>query len=268
MIEVQLADPEGVRFVPAAHTGVGVLVLAGSSGRVDHGRARLLAGQGAMAESIRWFGGPGEQPGPWEVPIELFLDRIAELRRECDRVVLVGTSFGAEAALVTASLSDLVDGVVAFAPTDVVWAGVTPEGRMTSHWCRDGVPLPFVPFVESWTPVSDPPSYRELYRQSCLHAPKVATIAVERIRDLVLVAGGDDQVWPSVEQAERIRLRRASHGRSTTVVLDPEAGHRAILPGEDPVAEGQVMRRGGNETADRRLGAAAWPAVLEMLRVR
>jgi hypothetical protein len=49
---VELTEPNGVRWVPGRHHGAGVLVLGGSSGRVDEQRARLFAGQGCVAESV------------------------------------------------------------------------------------------------------------------------------------------------------------------------------------------------------------------------
>lgn len=243
-------------------------MLGGSSGRIDVARARLLAGHGALAESIRWFGGPGQQPGPFEVPLETFQQRVGRLARECDRVVLVGTSFGAEAALVTASLTPAVAAVAAFAPSDVVWAGVTPDGRQTSHWSLCGEPIAFVPFDEAARPRGDPPSFVPVYEASRAARPAAVThaaIAVERIPRVLCVAGGDDQVWPSVAHAEAIRARRAAAGLATTVVVEPLAGHRAVLPGEPVVRAGQRMARGGSAEADRRLGAAAWPALLALL---
>lgn len=45
---------------PENPTGVGVLVLAGSSGRLDVGRADVLAAAGATALAVRWFGGEGQ----------------------------------------------------------------------------------------------------------------------------------------------------------------------------------------------------------------
>lgn len=261
MREVSLTGIEGVRCIPEAHAGVGALVLAGSSGRVDTHRARILAGRGVLAESIRWFGGEGQHGGPWEIPIELFLERVTGMQKDCQRVIVIGTSFGSEAALLTGVLSSHVDAVVAFAPSDVVWAGVTAEGRVTSHWTYEGVPVPFVPFADDWQSDEDPPAYVDLYRWSRARFTDevvAATIAVERIPELILVAGGDDKVWPAVEQAERIRDRRATHGLSTTLVTDAEAGHRTMLPGE-PVATGGVrMQRGGSALADARLGAVAW----------
>jgi hypothetical protein len=110
-----------------------------------------------------------------------------------------------------------------------------------------------------------PARFRPLYEQSYLRSParvQEARIPVEQIRQLVLVAGGDDQVWPSVESARRIEDRRLAVGSATTVVTHAEAGHRTILPGETVVTGGQTMQRGGSEDADRALGRAAWAAIV------
>ena len=266
-----LDGAQGVRYVPDVHSGVGVLTVAGSSGRVDSDRARLFAEHGALAESVRWFGGPGQSPGPWDVPLELFSARVDELARECDRVIVVGTSFGAEAALLTGVGSASVSTVVAFAPSDVVWAGVAADGRMTSHWTAEGRPVPFVPFIEDWEPDQDPPSYLDLYRRCREEQPDAvaaAAIAVERISEVILVAGGHDLLWPSVQQAQCIRARRSAHGVDTTVLTDAEAGHRTVLPGEPVVRGGARMARGGTEVADRRLGELAWSHLRPLLAGR
>ncbi len=170
--------------------------------------------------------------------------------------------------MLTGALCDHVDGVVAFAPSDVVWGGITKRGRVTSHWTHDGRVLPFVPFANDWHQASDPPAFIGLYERSRQRFPDqvaAATIPVERIAQLVLIAGGDDQVWPSVTQAEAIRHRRADHGLPTTVVIDPDAGHRTILPGEHTAPGGMRMQRGGNDTADRRLGREAWTDFFNLL---
>ena len=261
-------DVEGVRYEPEIHRGVGALVLAGSSGRVDADRARVLAEAGVLAESVKWFGGEGQNPGPWEIALELFLGRVENLRRHCDRVLVIGTSFGSEAALLTGALSDEVAAVVAFAPSDVVWAGFADDDRVTSHWTLRGEPLPYLPFVDGWEAEEDPPSFADLYTRSWHEFSgriPAATIAVERIPEVVLVAGGDDKVWPSVKQAQRIRERRDSYGLSTTVVSDPDAGHRTILPGEATQGGGIRMRRGGTEQADRRLGQLAWDHIRRLM---
>ena len=274
--EQELHHPEGLLVRPEKPCGTGVLVLAGSSGRVDSGRAHLLARHGALAMAIRWFGGEGQQPGPWEVPLETFLDALDRLAPVCDRLVVTGVSFGAEAALLTAAHDDRVDAVVAFAPSPVVWAGVVEDGadgttRQTSHWTLDGIPLPFVPFLESWEPAGTPPAFRDLYAKSLAtfadEAAKAA-IPVERIRGEVVVIGGeDDQVWPGADFARAVASRREQHGLPTTVVTHPEAGHRVVLPGEAAVSGGMAMARGGTPAADAELGALAWPAVATALRL-
>jgi hypothetical protein len=160
-------------------------------------------------------------------------------------------------------------------PTGVRWvpgahrgAGVLVLAGSTSHWSLGGRPLPFVAFDESWQPDGDPPAFRSLYlrsRNADPAAAAAAAIAVERIPRVITVVGADDQVWPSDLHAENIRARRAAHGLRTTAVADGEAGHRAVLPGEPVVSGGVPMRRGGTETADRRLGHLAWAEMLPLL---
>jgi hypothetical protein len=91
----------------------------------------------------------------------------------------------------------------------------------------------------------------------------IARIPVERIREVLLVAGGDDKVWPAVEFAEQIVASRGA--RETRVVTLPGAGHRVVLPGEQPKTAGQRMARGGSAEADRELGALAWDDVRRVL---
>lgn len=269
MRRMELTSVEGVRWIPDTPTGAGILTIAGSSGRVDEARARVFAEHGVLAESVRWFGGKGQHPKPWEIPLELFLQRLDDLTRDCDRVWMVGSSFGSEAALLCGALSPQISGVVAFSPSDVVWAG-NDAGRETSHWTFEGRPLPFVPIdwrgYEAESPVRFGPVY-ERSRESSPERVEAATIPVERIAHVIVVAGEDDQVWPAAESAGRIRERRAQHGLPTTVVTSSGAGHRPLLPGEPAIASGTSMQRGGSEAADRRLGARAWAAIADALEL-
>ena len=255
---------------PEVPCGTAVLLLAGSSGRVESQRADLLARHGARVRAIRWFGGMGQRPAPHEVPIELFIDQLDLLRRDADRVAIFGTSFGAEAALVTASLHP-VDATVAVAPSSVVWAGLT-DGDWSSHWTSRGTPLPAVSFDPSWVPSTVPPEYRSLYEASIDRAPDAAAAAAIRTEYItgvvVLIAGGDDRVWPSDRFAAEISARRSAHGRETTVVAHPAAGHRMVLPGETVAVGGVTMERGGSPSADAELGALAWPQIVHALDLR
>jgi hypothetical protein len=72
-VEIELSGglQQGALLLPARENGVGVVVLAGSSGRVDVTRAALFAAQGCAALALRWFGGAGQVPGICEIPLEI-----------------------------------------------------------------------------------------------------------------------------------------------------------------------------------------------------
>ncbi|MBB2893328.1 alpha/beta fold hydrolase [Flexivirga oryzae] len=272
MHEETLADPEGVLVIPENHCGTGILTIGGSSGRVDADRARLLAAHGALALSIRWFGGPGQPDTPRLVPLETFTHALDRLAVDCDRLIISGLSFGAEAALLVAAHDERVDGCIGFAPSPYAWSYIDPDDSQVSHWTLHGAAVPAVPFDLSWEPDTDPPAFVGSYRQSVATARAEtlanAAIPVERIGELLLVAGGDDQVWPSVDFAEQIVATRQRHGLATDLVTLPAAGHRTMLPGETPVVAGQAMARGGTDESNREHGRLAWPHVRHMLRLR
>lgn len=272
-----MAHDDEFLALPAEPVRSAVLVLSGSSGQVAVDRARLLAAHGAAALSIRWFGGRHQPRGICEVPLETFapaLDRLAQLH---DHLAIVGVSKGAEAALLLATRDPRIRAVCALAPTSVVWSNIgTGLDRHTeavrSSWTLDGTPLPFVPYEEPVPLVADgPPAYRCWYEHSLLSntARAVdAAIPVERITGrVVLVAGGDDQVWPSDLFAEQIRARRAAHGLPTEVITSADAGHRVSLPGEPVPRGGFWMDRGGTPQADAALGEQVWPVLRELLHL-
>lgn len=139
--------------------------------------------------------------------METFIGRVDELKKECDRVWGAGTSFGSEAALLCGVLCDSATGVIAFAPSDVVWAGNDDEHRETSHWTLGGQGLPYVPFDWDGYVKKTPAQFRPLYeksRQTFAKRVAAASIPVERIGHVVLIAGGDDQVWPSAPAGPQV----------------------------------------------------------------
>lgn len=134
----------------------GVVVLSGSSGRIDVTRARLFAKEGASALALQWFGGEGQVPGICEIPLETFFAATDYLvQMGCRRIVYVGTSKGAEASLLAAAHDPRIGLVVAISPTSVVWGNIGP-GRdgvswpERSSWTIEGIPLPFVPSNPAW----------------------------------------------------------------------------------------------------------------------
>ncbi|MFF8916132.1 acyl-CoA thioester hydrolase/BAAT C-terminal domain-containing protein [Streptomyces sp. NPDC015032] len=273
-----LAMPAGG---PVRGGGAGVLVLSGSSGRIEDERCRILARAGMTALSIRWFGGLGQPPGICEVPLETFGAAIEVLRAGgARRIGVLGVSKGAEAALHLAVLLPGVDAVVAVSPTSVTWANIGPgrDGRnrpCRSSWSWRGEPLPFVPYDDSWAPIPTPPTgapvavrgWYERSRRTFADHVDAAAIAVEKsAAALVLVAGGDDAMWPSLPHAEELAARRRAAGQPVQVISSPDAGHRPRFPGEGPAPASAHFLHGGTPGADAALGAAAWPQVLDALR--
>jgi pimeloyl-ACP methyl ester carboxylesterase len=239
----------------------GVLLLHGSSGTPDVGRAKVLEAAGCEVLAPRWF---DERISA--IPLESF--PVDELAARHDRVVVMGSSRGAEAALLLGTLDPRIDAVIGQAPAAHAWAWIEDDVQ-TSPWTWRGEPVPFVPFDLDWEPDDDPPSYVDGYRQRLRKFPaaaKEAEIPAERFRgELLLLVGGDDKVWPSAEFAEHLVRRRADGELVTTVLTSQQAGHRLVLPGEEPKVGGQSMARGGSEQADRAFGTLAWPHILRVL---
>ncbi|MEU1368054.1 acyl-CoA thioester hydrolase/BAAT C-terminal domain-containing protein [Streptomyces sp. NPDC005803] len=268
----------GFLAAPVDGGSAGVLVLAGSSGRIEDERCRLLAREGVTALSVRWFGGPGQPPGICEVPLETLVSAIEWLRTAgARRIGVLGASKGAEAALHLAGLHDGVDAVVALSPTSVTWANVGPgrDGRTRPHrssWTWRGEPLPFVPYDDAWTPAEPdgaPVSVLGWYEQSLgTSADRVPAASVPvggPGTEVVLVAGGDDLMWPSLRFAGELAARRRAAGLPVRLITRADAGHRPRLPGEGPAAPSDRFRYGGSPAADAALGAQAWPHLLEAL---
>ena len=241
----------------------GVLVLSGSSGRVESARCDVLAGLGATAASYRWFGETVDR-----VPLESFEEPLATLHERCDRLVVMGTSKGAEAALLLGALHPEIDAVVAVSAPHVVWAALSQERPQRSSFTRGGEQLSFVPYDDDWEPDTEPVEFVGMYEQSLeTYADRVpaARIPVERVTgDVLLVAGGDDRLWPSCDMAEEIVARRAATGLNTSLVVHPRAGHRVVLPGEQPAPPSHLVH-GGTPEADAELGRLVWPYLVRLL---
>ena len=269
---------QGTLLTPEQRSDLGVVVAAGSSGRVDVERAKLLASRGAVALALRWFGGDGQVPGICELPLETFIDAADELvSRGCNRLAFIGTSKGAEAGLLTAVRDPRFDVVVAISPTSVVWANTGPgrDGKVSplrSSWTYRDVPLPFISYDPSWKPeyVDGLISYRSFHEQSLLRFASeidAATIPVEQAKaQIILVAGGSDALWPSDTFANSMASRLAAFGRHALLLLNQEAGHRVLLPGET-APRSSLRAHGGHDKADAALGQDAWNAITELLKL-
>ncbi|MEZ2132969.1 MULTISPECIES: acyl-CoA thioester hydrolase/BAAT C-terminal domain-containing protein [unclassified Sinorhizobium] len=267
---------QGTLLIPKQSSEWGVLVLGGSSGHVDVERAALFADLGAISLALRWFGGDGQVPGICEVPLEVFTNAIARLQEAGSRrIAIIGTSKGAEAALLVAARDKRVEALFAISPTSVVWGNIGPgwDGVTwpeRSSWTWKNEPLPFVPADPSWRKEYKDGliSYRGLF-EYCLehfasHVP-AATIPVElSAARTVVIAGGRDALWQSDFFARSIAQRRQMFGKEVELVYDSDAGHRVLLPGETR-PRSSLHAHGGSDEADARLGRVAWKVITQVL---
>ncbi len=271
----------------------GVIVLGGSEGGRPRYLARLLAAEGFSCLALSYFGAEPLPRRLVEVPIDCVENALDWLRDRSDSldtpIGLLGASKGAELALLAASKwPDAVGAVVAYAPSAVTFAGISPraEERRRSSWSYRGAPLPFVPFPSRARPALCPQgfSFAPMY-DAALDDPVAvarAAIPVEKIRaPVMLISGGRDRVWPSSRMVGMVKARLGEHGSQEVVHLGfPEAGH-SIMPWAPGIAMNRVGRvanwirlagtgglfaLGGKPWANRAALREAWPQAVAFLR--
>ena len=239
------------------HDGV-VLTWGGSEGGPDFEHAELLAREGHEVLSLFYFGQPGQQPTLDRVPIETAQRAIdwAEANAEqADPVTIVGTSKGAELAALLPTYEPRVDNLVLFAPIDHVMQGMN-QTNVTSSWTHHGDDIPYVaysdaadtgPLLELMAAMAFgyPMHLRPVF-EGAIAAPEAADARIDLTRlpgELLIFAGGDDQLWPADHAARRIAQARPER---TEVHVYDNAGHVFYVPGDH--ADG--MRSGGSAEAN------------------
>ena len=279
-----------------------IVVLGGSEGGAQGSRAyaSLWASHGFAALALpyysppRWAAGPQGQPQqqPPELPglpqhfENIAVDRLEQVHAwlleqpdiDSKRIALHGGSKGAEFALSAATRMPWIQAVVAVVPTDVVWEGWgsgTP-GRSSFSW--QGRPFPFVAYhgfaegmqkLQRGQPLRLRPVHEEGRARTDAARLEAARIPVERFAGpLLLVGGGDDQMWASGAMARRIAERRKAAGLPTDLLVFEEAGHAITGTGWSPTttANAGPMQMGGTPEADARAQGETFPRMLAFFR--
>ncbi len=265
----------------------GVLVIGGSDGGFGAPQvAMMLANHGFAVLSLAYFGAPGLPKTLEGVPMEAFARALAWMRRNpavAPRFVAIyAESRGTEPALYVAATTGGVQAVVARSPSFALWGGVSANhlpGK--AAWTAGGRPLPAIPntlhpdFIAralgdrlTGRPVRQTPLFLEDLAQ--FGDTGRVEIPVEKVAaPLLLLAGQDDQIWPSAMMAQRIEARRRRFGRAAgdQLVIYPGVGHAipyAYLPVRRRDAEGPFAV-GGSPEGERRAQADAWPRILRFL---
>jgi acetyl esterase/lipase len=231
-----------------------LILLGGSEGGSFITRdAAVWASRGYAVLALPYYSPPGWSPSgptPAELPslpaafADIPIERLEAAREwlaqqsEADaaRIGVMGTSKGAEFALLAAARMPWIKAVVAIVPTDVVWEGWGPgvAAGSRSSFAYKGEALPFVPYLDfdkefaGFATGADVKIRRPQDKGRAANPARVpaARIPVDRIAAPVLVAGAhDDQVWDSGSMAQAIADARNKAGLPTEALVFPDAGH-------------------------------------------
>ncbi len=232
----------GVSHAPA------LVLWGGSEGDLGGApEAALLASHGIPTLALAYFDDPGLPCRLEDIPLEYFVKAINWLRRQRQvdprKMWIDGASRGAEAALLVAShFPAQVHGVVAIAPTYYVF------GANPGHCQISG-------------PKTPPPAWT-------LHGKPVAPRGVIPVRqitaDLLLIAGGDDTVWPSFVYAPQIMAHLPHNGAPHRYLYYPQAGH-IVLGIPYSVVPNEFLDDGGTTASDSAAWMRAWPAMIDFI---
>ena len=189
---------------------VGVMVLGGSEGGTPKRDAKRFADAGYPALAVGYFKTEGTPSNLDQIPLEYFEKPLtwfgARFEMANRRIVVVGGSKGGELALLIASRHREIAGVIAIAPSHVVFQGMPEEfWPPRSNWTMGGKDVPFVPYDISAG--IDLQNLRPMYEQSFAHKDLVenARIPIEKINGPILILSGElDSMWPSSTMGNKI----------------------------------------------------------------
>ena len=241
-----LYEPAGEGKHPA------VLVLGGSGGGLPPavGAPGGLASRGYVVFSLAYFGEEGLPRALEYIPLEYFDTAMTWLMSQPSvdptRVAILGTSRGGELALLLGSIMPRIKAVVAYVPSDVVYAGCCD---------RRGIP--------AWT-----------IRGRAL---ALAPIQVENIHGaILLISGRDDGVWPSSRMSDEIvaRLQRNHFAFPYKHLTYDHAGHGIGRPFTSTMEinatrhplTGRIIRLGGTPEGTAHARADSWTQMLAFLK--
>lgn len=223
-----------------------ILVLGGSEGGLRHAQAALLASYGYNTFALAYFGAVHLPKELIEIPLEYIETAINWLKQsplvDHQHLAVQGISKGGELALLCASRFPVFKTVIALVPSGVVYPGISRTLSGKSSWSNQSEPLPFayefVPdkiehVIKEKREKKEAVAWRDKY-QAWANGADECEIAVENSNaNILLVSGGDDQLWPSDLLCERVinRLKEKQYTYNVQHLTFKHAGHSIGIPG-------------------------------------
>lgn len=258
----------------------GVLVLGGSEGGLSSENvAAIIASRGFATLALAYFAAEGLPESLEEIPLEYFKKAIDWMQQQNlvkrNGLIIVGTSKGAEAALLLASQYKEIRAVVGYVPSNVAWSCICNSPNKSS-WSLNGKSIPFVP--QDRDPTYNPPSgfpltpaINYIFRSKNSAAVRKAEIPVEKINGpILLISGKEDKLWHSYLMSQLImaRLKKLGHHFADQHLAYDNAGHligKAYLPSGSTLGAGGRMETGGTVAGNAHAQKDSWERVLKFL---
>ena len=275
----ELREPDLIaNYYPAESDGPGpaILLLGGSEGGLSPLVAKEafeLRGAGYSVLQLSYYRSPAQSENLEMVPLEVFdrgLDWLGA-RPEVDvgRIGIMGTSKGAEAALITAERhSQAFAAVVAVVPSNVSWQGINWafDGRPPeASWSLDGEAYPYLPYG-AWEAEK---GLYSLYDNglNTVSEYEDALIEIELVEaPVLLICGEADTLWPSCPMSEALAARAIRlNGPEVEVLVYTDAGHGsggAPSDAYEPSMANEDSTYGGTKGANQAAREDGWPKTL------
>ncbi|PAV28534.1 hypothetical protein CIL05_16500 [Virgibacillus profundi] len=260
-----------------------IIVLGGSEEGLREGDSALLASHGFNTFSLAYFGIEKLPSELVHIPIDYVEKALNWLMNQRDidpnRIGVMGTSKGGELALLSASMLPSIKAVAGYVPSSVVYPGIGKRGSELSSWTYQGDEIPFATGKVSEAELQQDKreaktglqfTYKNIYLQMAKGQEK-AEIPVEKINGpILLISGGDDQLWPSEELSDRAirRLKKYGHRFTYEHITFPLAGHSIGSPNlpttmsmEAPFGQGVKLLLGGTPKDNAHAQTDAWEKV-------
>jgi len=277
---------KGTLFLPNKKLNQKVVIcLSGSGGNIPHERSAILASHGIASLSLGYFGHEELPTYLSKVPLEYFEKVLSFLENHPHingkDITVIGSSRGAELALLLASRYTQITSVIAYTPSHAVWSGVgNRKEQNSSAWSYQNKELPFIKcklslmkwfeYYFSKKPFELTSSFLDSLEG---HIDEKAIIPVEKIQgDILLISGNDDQMWCATLMANKImsRLKKYDFPYKYTHLSYKEAGHFITIPyfpsmDKEIQLGKKIYTFGGNTLGDLRASEDSWQKVLEFL---
>ncbi|WP_416827331.1 acyl-CoA thioester hydrolase/BAAT C-terminal domain-containing protein [Ectobacillus polymachus] len=294
-MQVEDSDLIGTLYYPKDSPPIaGVIVLSGSDGGSREDAAALLAAHGFAALALPYFGVEDLPKNLMNIPLEYFGRAIHWLQDQSfisnDRIGVIGLSRGGELALLLGTKYPEISAVIAASPSAYHYAGLSNfRPQPYPSWTYHNEPLHYLKskfdigsifrFYKNLItrqPISNLAGFYKTLKDRT--QTDAASIPVEHIKgSVMLISGGDDQLWPSSLFAETVmeRLDDYNHPYSNIHLHYKDAGHFLCFPYVLPNIPPNIMMSpwggmtitfGGSDKANTKSSLDSWPKILDFLK--